>query len=107
VRRLEEQVEALAGQVTTAPYVPGPVPLRDPTATLRAGDVLDIRIAGEHSLPRRYLVESADGTIRFPLLGPLRVVGLTIAQVRELIARMLAERELEGGRVTVELYRLN
>ncbi len=112
VRVLEARVRTLeaeaASEVPAASRGTGPVVVKDPLATVQPGDILDIVVAGESALPRRYLVESAGGTIRFPLLGPLRVVNLTAAQVRELIEETLTDRKLAEGRpVTVTIYRAN
>jgi TonB family protein len=112
VRRLEARVRTL--QAEAASGVPaeartaGPTLVRDPLVTVRPGDILDIVVAGESALPRRYLVESTDGTIKFPLIGAIRVVDLTTAEVRQVLEKTLADRKLaEARRVTVVIYRLD
>jgi len=99
VRRLEAQLRELERQVA------GLFPIDDPSAQVRAGDVLVIDIAGEDQLPKRYTVEPG-GTIRLPLIGPVQVAGGTAAQARVAIARALSERKLGQGRaVTVVIHR--
>ena len=112
VQNLETTIRALEAEVASgepaASGLAGPVADRDPLATVRPGDILDIVVAGESALPRRYLVESTDGTIKFPLIGAVRVVDLTAAAVRQVLEKTLADRKLaEARRVTVVIYRLN
>ena len=113
VMRLEAQVrqmEADAAGTSTPRDGSGATVTRlsDPQERVRAGDVLDIQISGENGLPRRYLVESAAGTIRFPLLGNLPVAGLTAAEVRDLLAALLSQRRLApGSLVIVAVLRTN
>jgi beta-lactamase regulating signal transducer with metallopeptidase domain len=61
----------------------------NPAEPIRAGDVLAIEISGETDLPRAYLVQS-DGTIRMPLLGSIKVVGLTVQQAGQAITKQIA-----------------
>jgi protein involved in polysaccharide export with SLBB domain len=77
-----------------------------PDALVRPADVLTVRIADEPELPRTYTV-GEDGTIRVPLLGKLRVEGLTAAQVRDEVARQLTTRNLKAApSVTVTLLQV-
>ena len=80
-------------------------PVSNPNEPVRAGDQLVIEIAGEPDLPREYEVR-ADGTIRLPLIGPVRVVGLTARQVREAVAKQITDRGLgKSPGVAVSLRR--
>src|SRR5204862_3458239 len=75
------------------------------TETLRAQDVLRITLAGEPDLPQSYTV-GADGTIRFPFVGSLKVDGLTASQVRELLGKKLSEKKLGSAeQVTINAGR--
>ena len=65
----------------------------NPNEQVRAGDLLVIEIAGEPELPRDYEVR-ADGTIRLPLIGTVRVAGLTARQVRDAVAKQITDRGL-------------
>jgi beta-lactamase regulating signal transducer with metallopeptidase domain len=77
----------------------------DANATIGAGDVLRITIAGEPDFPATYTVTSA-GTVRVPFLGALKVQGLTSAQAREAIGRALADKKLgSASQVTVTIVR--
>jgi hypothetical protein len=82
-----------------------PVEHLAPAATLRAQDVLRITIAGEPDLPQSYTV-GADGTIRFPFVGSIKVDGLTAAQVRESLGKKLSEKKLgSADQVTINADR--
>jgi len=59
----------------------------------RAGDTMIVDIAGEPDLPRAYEVR-ADGTIRLPLVGTIKVSGLTTVQAKDAIGKLLADRRL-------------
>jgi hypothetical protein len=74
------------------------VPVTAPDELVRAGDVLTIEISNEPDLPRAYLVQS-DGTIRLPLVGAIRVQGLSVRQAHEAIGRQLMDRHLSEGAV--------
>ena len=67
------------------------------------GDILAIAVAGEPDLPQAFTVQS-DGTIRFPLIGVIKVIGLTGAQARSAIAKEFRDRKL-NGELTVTLRR--
>jgi beta-lactamase regulating signal transducer with metallopeptidase domain len=69
-----------------------------PTATLAAGDVLDITIAEEPGLPREFTVR-ADGSIRFPFLGTIRVQGSTAQQVQAAIGKLIVDKGLGANPV--------
>ena len=63
--------------------------MSDPGARVRTGDVLVVEIAGEPDFPRAFAV-AADVAIRLPLMGSLRVDGLTASEVADALARRLA-----------------
>jgi len=84
------------------PGMTEPLPAHEPA---RAGDVVQIQIAGEPQLPRNYEV-SVDGSIRIPLMGSIRVQGLTASQIRDELTRQLAARGLkENASVGVTIRR--
>ena len=84
---------------------PGGVPVTDENATVSSGDVLRITIAGEPDLPSAYRV-GPEGTVRVPFLGPLKVLGLTAAQAREAVGKLLADRRLgSASNVQVTILR--
>lgn len=61
--------------------------------TLGSGDVFDVRVFNETTLTGTYRV-AQDGTIDFPLVGQIDVVGLEPSAVARLIETELRERDL-------------
>lgn len=61
-------------------------------ATLGPGDVFEVRVYGEKELSQPYRVAS-DGTIDFPLIGNIRVGGLTPSETKLLLEKKLVEGE--------------
>ncbi len=81
-------------------------PTLGPDATVQAQDHLTIVIAGEPDLPTGFTV-SADGAIRFPFLGSVRVQGSTAQQVQSVIQKLIADKGLaQSPSVTVSVRRL-
>lgn len=70
---------------------------------LGTGDVITIRVLGEEDLRREKERVSDSGAISFPILGQIRVKGLTVGQVDELITTGLKGRYLVDPQVTVVL----
>ena len=80
-------------------YVPPPPVHHD--STLGQGDVFKVTVYGEKDLSGEYRV-SADGTIDFPLVGPIAVAGKDQTQVAETIKTALMEGEfLKSPHVSV------
>ncbi len=71
-----------AAPLRTPPVLPG-----DDT-TLGAGDVFDVRVFGEPDLGASYRV-AQDGSIDFPLVGRVTVVGLEPTAVADLLTERL------------------
>lgn len=71
---------------------------------LGPGDVIQIRVLDEENLDKTVTV-SADGFITYPLLGDLRVDGLTIMQVDAQITSLLARDYLVNPEVTLEIVK--
>src|SRR5438552_3935447 len=67
---------------------------------LGAGDLFEVRVYGESELSARYLV-SGDGTIDFPMIGTVRVGGLTPSQISALLAKRLKDGILRSPHVTI------
>lgn len=73
--------------------------------TIRPGDRLTVLIAGESELPRSFTVGPA-GTIRYPLLGTIRVQGSTTGQIQTVLVKLLTDRALvDNPSVTVTAVR--
>src|SRR5436309_1025678 len=69
------------------------------------GDVIEVTVAPQHAFDRTVTVQP-DGKISFPVVGPLRVGGLTVAQLAEALQTGL-DRDLVHPHVTVSLRELN
>jgi len=70
---------------------------------LGSGDMITIRVVGEDELKRERLRLSDAGTISFPILGEVRVKGMTVGALEEQITRGLKGRYLVNPQVTVSI----
>lgn len=70
---------------------------------LGAGDVISIRVLGEDDLKRERIKLSDAGTISFPILGEMRVKGMTVGALQDYITRGLKGRYLLNPQVTVSI----
>ncbi len=73
-----------------------------PVYQLAPDDKLKIAVYGEEKLTGEYLVGS-DGNISFPLIGMVRVAGLTLAELQTGIASELGSTYLNNPRVSVDI----
>lgn len=73
------------------------------TYKLGSGDTISIRVLGEDDLKREKVRLSDAGTISFPILGEIRVKGLTVGALEEHITRGLKGRYLVNPQVTVSI----
>jgi len=73
------------------------------TYKLGAGDMISIRVLGEDDLKRERVRLSDAGTISYPVLGEIRVKGLTVGALEELITSGLKGRYLVNPQVTVSI----
>ena len=73
------------------------------TYKLGAGDVVSIRVFGEEELTREKVRLSDAGTLSYPVLGELRVQGMTVGDLEKLIIESLKGRILVNPRVSVQL----
>lgn len=72
------------------------------TSGLNSGDTFEVRVFGEPDVGGHFQVQE-DGSIVFPLLGPIDVVGKTQAQLAAMLQQRLAEGYLRDPQVTVVL----
>lgn len=72
-----------------------------------SGDVLSIRVLGEDDLKREKVRLSDAGTISFPIIGEIRVLGKRVSELETLIADGLRGKYLLNPvvSVTIEEYR--
>lgn len=84
---------------TPAPFA---APAVSPHAGLRPGDELDIRVFDEDRFNGAYAV-AEDGTIDFPMVGGVPVVGLTKDEVARQIETRLADGYLNHPHVVVQV----
>lgn len=70
---------------------------------LGGGDVITINVLGEDDLKREKLRLTDAGTIQYPVLGELRVRGLTIGDLVKTITDGLKGRYLVDPKVTVSI----
>jgi polysaccharide export outer membrane protein len=82
---------------TVVEKVQGP-PTHD--TTLGIGDTFDVRVLGETDLAGTYRV-GAEGVVSFPLVGDVKVVGLTPEQAAEAIAVKLRDGFIKNPQVSV------
>jgi polysaccharide export outer membrane protein len=77
------------------------------TYRLGAGDVVSIRVLGEDDLKREKIRLSDAGTISFPIIGEIKVLGKRVAELEGLIADGLRGKYLLNPvvSVTIEEYR--
>jgi len=68
--------------------------------TLGVDDLFDVRVVGENELSGTYRV-GADGTIDFPYVGRLEVVGLRPGQVQEQLTKRLKDGYLRNPQISV------
>ena len=74
---------------------------------LGAGDMISIRVLGEEDLRREKIRLSDAGTVSFPVLGEIRVKGMTVGALEDYITKGLKGRYLLNPQVnvTIEEYR--
>lgn len=70
---------------------------------LGAGDVITIRVLGEDDLKREKVQLSDAGTLSFPILGEIKVKGMTVGALEQYITAGLKGRYLLDPQVTVSI----
>jgi protein involved in polysaccharide export with SLBB domain len=77
-----------------------------PEERLGIDDVFEVRVFGEPELTSEYRV-SADGTIDYPFVGRISVIGMRSGDVQELIATKLKEGYLKSPQVSLMVKEWN
>jgi polysaccharide biosynthesis/export protein VpsN len=77
------------------------------TYQLRSGDVISIRVFGEEDFSRDKIRLNDAGSVSFPFLGEIPVLGRTIGEIQEMLTTRLKGKYLVNPRVTawIEEYR--
>jgi protein involved in polysaccharide export with SLBB domain len=70
---------------------------------LGSGDMISIRVLGEDDLKRERVRLSDAGTISFPVLGEIRVKGMTVGALEEFVTQGLKGRYLLNPQVTIAI----
>lgn len=70
---------------------------------LGSGDMISIRVLGEDDLKREKIRLSDAGTISFPVLGEIRVKGMTVGGLEDFITKGLKGRYLLNPQVTIAI----
>jgi polysaccharide export outer membrane protein len=70
---------------------------------LGSGDMISIRVLGEDDLRRERVRLSDAGTVSFPILGEIRVKGMTVGALEEHITKGLKGRYLVNPQVTISI----
>src|SRR5688572_30829229 len=73
------------------------------TYKLGSGDMISVRVLGEDDLKRERIRLSDAGTVSFPILGEIRVKGMTVGALEDHITRGLKGRYLVNPQVTVAI----
>ena len=70
---------------------------------LGAGDVVNIRVFGEEDLSKEKIRMTDAGTVPYPVLGELRVLGMTVGDLERVITEGLKGSYLVNPRVSVQI----
>src|SRR5690349_22863086 len=70
---------------------------------LGSGDMISIRILGEDDLKRERVRLSDAGTLSFPVLGEIKVKGMTVGALEDYITKGLKGRYLLNPQVTISI----
>lgn len=70
---------------------------------LGSGDLISIRVLGEDDLKREKVRLSDAGTLSFPVLGEIRVRGMTVGALEDYIVKGLKGRYLLDPQVTISI----
>ena len=70
---------------------------------LGSGDMISIRVLGEEDLKRERVRLSDAGTVSFPVLGEIRVKGMTVGALEDYVTKGLKGRYLLNPQVTISI----
>src|SRR5689334_22293678 len=87
----------------TCPLLGAQTPPQLSSYKLGAGDMISIRVLGEEDLKREKVRLSDAGTLSFPVLGEIKVKGMTVGALEDYITQGLKGRYLLNPLVTVSI----
>jgi len=70
---------------------------------LGVGDIISVRVFGEDDLSRDKVKVTDAGSVAYPVLGEIKVLGRTVGELEKLVADGLRGRYLVNPRVTVTI----
>jgi len=73
------------------------------TYRLNSGDVISIRVFGEDDFTREKIRLTDAGTVSFPILGEIPMLGRTVGEIEKLVTDRLKGRYLVNPRVSVSI----
>lgn len=73
------------------------------TYKLAAGDVISIRVLGEEEFTREKIRLTDAGTISFPAIGEIKVLGRTLGDLEAIVVKGLKGRILVNPKVSVQI----
>ena len=71
---------------------------------LASGDVISVRVLGEEDLSKEEVLLTDAGTVSLPALGEVRIAGLTLSEVAQLVTQGLLGDYLVNPQVSVSIY---
>ena len=71
------------------------------TYRLNSGDVISIRVFGEDDFSREKIRLTDAGTVSFPVLGEIPMLGHTVGEIEQMLTERLKGRYLVNPRVSV------
>lgn len=95
----QSEVPSLPGEAVVRPAMPGGLS----AYRLASGDVITIRVLGEDDLSKEKVRLTDAGTISYPPLGELSVLGLTTGDLERIVTNGLKGRFLVNPRVSVQI----
>lgn len=81
-------------------HMPRSAPRSDKEYVFSTGNMVQVMVFGEPELGAEARI-SPEGTIKLPLLGDVKIAGLTVREAEEMIAELLAKDYLVNPQVTV------
>lgn len=70
---------------------------------MATGDVITIRVLGEEDLSKEKIKLTDAGTVSYPALGEIKVLGLTTGELEQIVANGLRGRYLVNPKVSVQI----